>query len=176
MDQTYCYPDTDILINKLNIHDSDRLHNAEKKLVSLRVLDLMENPVKGRFGLQHLQKIHEYIFQDLYDWAGKIRKVDIAKGNMFCKVQFIQPQAGEIFDSLKSENYLEGLPREETAFRLAYYFSEINALHPFREGNGRSQREFIRELALHNGYKIYFAKASEEEMLEASIDSFLCKY
>ena len=78
--------------------------------------------------------------------------------------------------SLKSEDYLQGLNEENTASRLAYYFSEINALHPFREGNGRSQREFIRTLALHIGYVINFAKVSKEEMLKASKDSFLCDY
>lgn len=114
--------------------------------------------------------------QDIYEWAGEIRKVDIAKGNMFCNVKFIESQAEDIFGKLKAENYLKDLSESEFSARLAYYFSEINALHPFREGNGRSQREFIRTLALHNGYVINFAKVSREEMQEASERSFLCDY
>ena len=84
--------------------------------------------------IKHLQAIHRYIFQDVYDWAGKVRTVDIAKGNMFCNVRFISGQADEIFTKLKEEKYLAGLDEETFIKRLAYYFSEINALHPFREG------------------------------------------
>lgn len=176
MDSVYCYPDTDILINKLHIRDKNRLHNAEKKLVNLRILDLIEGPVKGGFDLTHLQKIHGYLFQDLYDWAGQIRTVDIAKGNLFCRVPFIPMQSDEIFCKLKADRYLKGSFPEEFPVKLAWYFSEINALHPFREGNGRSQREFIRELALYNNYKILFSRTLEGELLKASIDSFLCQY
>lgn len=175
-DELYCYPESNVLKNKLGIKDLDQLHQTESKLTMLRILDLVDKPIKGRFDLKHLQVIHKYIFQDVYDWAGEIRKVDIAKSNMFCNVMFIQTQAEEIFGKIKNENYLEGLAEEEFIKRLAYHFSEINALHPFREGNGRSQREFIRCLALHNGYKINFAKVSKEEMLDASKDSFLCNY
>ena len=176
MDRIYCYPGTDILVNRLNIQDQKRLQDAERKLTNLRILDLLENPLQGCFDLTHLQAIHRYIFQDIYTWAGKIRTVDIAKKTMFCKVQFIQSQADDIFGKLKAEHYLEGSSRKDLSRKLAFYFSEINALHPFREGNGRSQREFIRELALHNGYKLSFAKISEAEMLDASVDLFLCNY
>lgn len=95
---------------------------------------------------------------------------------MFCNARFIESQASEIFKNLKEENYLQGLNEKEGAIRMAYYFSEINALHPFREGNGRSQREFIRTLSLNMGYVINFAKVSKEEMIKASQDSFLCNY
>lgn len=175
-DRIYCYPDSDVLINKMGIRDMERLRQMEKRLTMLRILELVDSPIQGKFDLRHLQLIHEYIFQDVYVWAGKIRKVDIAKGNMFCNVKFIESQAEEIFGKLREENYLSGLGEEEFSVRLAYYFSEINALHPFREGNGRSQREFIRTLTLHNGYVINFAKVSREEMIKASESSFLCEY
>lgn len=95
---------------------------------------------------------------------------------MFCNVRFISDQADEIFTKLKYEKYLAGIDEETFIERLAYYFSEINALHPFREGNGRSQRKFIRLLALKNGYLIYFDRISEDEMISASQKSFLCDY
>lgn len=175
-DKVYCYPDSDVLINKLNIRDKDRLREAERKLTLLRVNDLLEQPMRSGFDLKHLQAIHKYLFQDLYPWAGKIRTVDIAKSNLFCKVQFLHIQAQELFDKLKSEHYLDGLSQHLFAQKLAYYFSEIHALHPFREGNGRTQREFIRQLALRQGYVIHFAVISEAEMLEASVASFMLEY
>lgn len=175
-DTVYCYPDSDVLINKLGIREQERLHTFERKLTMLRLLEMIDKPIKGNFDFRHLKAIHRYIFQDVYDWAGKIRKVDIAKGNMFCNVMFIEAQAEEIFGNIRRDNYLTGLDKDSFVKKLAYYFSEINALHPFREGNGRSQREFIRSLALKNGYIVNFSKISEEEMLKASQESFLCDY
>ncbi len=175
-DKIYCYPDSDVLKNTMGIRDKEQLSRLEKRLTMLRILELIDKPIQGKFDLGHLQSIHKYIFQDVYEWAGKIRKVDIAKGNMFCNVKFIESQAEEIFGKLKGENYLQGLTEKEISLRLAYYFSEINALHPFREGNGRCQREFIRTLALNAGYVVNFAKVNGEEMLHASKNSFLCDY
>lgn len=175
-DTKYCYPDSDVLVNKLDIRDPNKLQIFERKLTMLRLLELIDKPIEGKFDLKHLQAIHAYIFQDVYDWEGKIRTVDIAKGNTFCNVRFISSQADVIFSKLKEEYYLAGLEEYMFTKRLAYYFSEINALHPFREGNGRSQREFIRSLALKNGYLIYFEKASKEEMLIASKKSFMRDY
>ena len=99
-DRVYCYPGSNVLTNKLNIRDLNRLNEAERKLTQLRLNDLISSPIKGNFDLSHLQKIHQFLFQDLYSWAGEIRTVDIAKSNMFCKVQFIKKQADEIFGHL----------------------------------------------------------------------------
>lgn len=175
-DRIYCYSNSDVLINNLNIYDAIKLNEAEQKLSMLRLVDLLDKPVEGKFDLKYLQSIHKYIFQDVYPWAGKIRTVDIAKSNMFCKVQHIETQANEIFKKLKNDCYLVDLSKEKFIKKAAFYFSEINALHPFREGNGRTQREFIRQLAYKAGYILYFASISDQEMLEASIDSFVCKY
>ena len=175
-DMIYCYPDSDVLKNKLGIMNQEKLHEVERKLTALRISDLIRKPIRGNFDLKHLCVIHYYIFQDLYTWAGSLRKVDIAKGNMFCNVMFLNDQADVIFGAIRKDNYLEGLSRDAFVSRLAFHFSEINALHPFREGNGRTQREFIRELALYNHYAIDFSKSTEKEMLDASVDSFLRQY
>ena len=175
-DLIYCYPELDVLKNKLHIRDIENLRKAERILVSLRLNDLFEEPILGQFDLIHLQQIHYYLFQDIYAWAGEIRTVDIAKSNLFCKVQFIIPQAEKLFAELRSNAYLTNLTRDEFVKKCAYYFSEINALHPFREGNGRTQREFIRQLALSNGYILRFSGVTPDEMLQASIDSFACDY
>lgn len=84
-DTVYCYPETDVLINKLNIHNSERLRDAERDITSRRLLQLYQRPIKGNFDYAHLKKIHRFIFQDIYAWAGKERIVDIAKSRLFCK-------------------------------------------------------------------------------------------
>lgn len=175
-DKMYCYPDSDVLVNKLGIRDSERLRLFERRLTMLRIAELIEHPIKGGFDLKHLQNIHKYIFQDLYEWAGNIRVINIAKGNMFCDAKYIEEQAEALFQQLESEAYLNGLGKKQISKRLAYYFSEINAIHPFREGNGRTQREFVRTLALNCGYILHFNKISRAEMLLASQKSFLCDY
>lgn len=175
-DLLYCYPDSDVLKNKLGIINQEKLHEVERKLTAIRINDLIRKPYRGRFDLDHLRGIHFYIFQDLYTWAGELRKVDIAKGNMFCRAMFLENQADVVFSGIRNDGYLEGLDYDQFVKRLAYHFSEINALHPFREGNGRSQREFIRELALYNHYAIDFSNATGKEMLDASVDAFLCRY
>lgn len=176
MQDPYCYPDTRVLKNKLDIHDFDELSLAERKLAKYRARELFESPIIGHFDFTHLQKIHQYLFQDVYDWAGKVRTVDIAKGNLFCRYFAIEAEAERIFGELKKDKYLESLSIADFSKKLAYYFSEINALHPFREGNGRAQREFIRQLALQNGYFLSFIGIKKSEMIEASMASFKLNY
>ncbi len=74
----------------MKIRDREKLQQVERQLTMLRILELIDKPIYGNFDLQHLKQIHWYIFQDIYSWAGEIRKVDIAKGNMFCNVRFIE--------------------------------------------------------------------------------------
>ena len=143
-DDTYCYPGTDVLRNKAEITNAEDLDAYEGELSTLRSIEILENPVAGQFNLAHLQRIHLALFQDIYDWAGEIRTVDISRGNSrFANVRFIEAAANDIFNKLARENWLKGLDADALSKRLAHYLSEINALHPFREGNGRVQRIFI---------------------------------
>ena len=176
MQDPYCYPNSRILKNKLNIHDLDELHNEERNLSNLRERELLDSPIDAQFDFNHLKKIHAYLFQDIYDWAGEARTVDIAKGNLFCRYFAIDSEAKRIFTELKREKYLQNLNIADFAKRLAYYFAEINALHPFREGNGRTQREFIRQLAFQNNLFISFAGITTDQMIEASKASFKLDY
>lgn len=176
MQDPYCYPNSRVLRNKLNIDDFDELFEQERNLANLRARELFENPIVGKFDFKHLRAIHGYLFQDIYDWAGKVRTVDIAKGNLFCRCFAIDAEAERIFGELKQEKYLQGLTVAELGERLAYYFAEINALHPFREGNGRTQREFIRQLAFQNDYFLSFDGITDEEMIKASKASFNMDY
>lgn len=170
-DSEYCYPNTNVLINKLNIQVNKLLSEAERKIISKRQSELQVKPIKGNFDLVHLQKIHKHIFRDIYPFAGGLRNVNISKGDIFCLPQHIPMYADSIFSKLKKEQFLENMELEKISERLAYYLGEINALHPFREGNGRTQREFINTLAHHNGYDIDFTKMSQSQMINASIES-----
>lgn len=174
-DRGYCYPDTNVLINKLNIKNADALHTAEREITSLRLAAAKMQPIKGKFDMKHLQKIHGYLFGDIYGWAGKLRHVDIAKGNQFCLAINLDTYSNNLFKKLEKEYYLIN-SKENVPHRLAYYLSEINVLHPFREGNGRTQRLFIEYLASAAGYRVDFSQVTAEEMIIASTDSFACDY
>ena len=167
-DDTYCYPGTDVLRNKAELTNANELDAYEGELSTLRSIQLIENPVLGKFDLAHLQNIHLALFQDVYDWAGKIRTVDISRGNSrFANVRFIESAANDIFNKLARENRLKGLDANDLSKRLAHYLSEINALHPFREGNGRVQRIFISQLSEEAGYKLDYSDLEQEQIYRA---------
>lgn len=176
-DKRYCYPDSKVLKNKLNIRDAKTLEEAERKITSLRTMEAMQKGIRGQFDFNHLKRIHKFLFADIYTWAGKIRLVNISKGNQFCKVEFIETQMIDIFSKLSRENHLKDI--HDTKYlvtRLSYYFGEINAIHPFREGNGRAQRLFFQLLCDMLGYDLDFIKVTDKEMLEASDKSFKLDY
>lgn len=171
-DEKYCYLNTNILKNKKNIQDANLLYQAEFNYTLTRLIELQQHPINGSFDFNHLCKIHKYIFQDLYDWAGKIRTVDIGKGNLFCPVQNIISYGNSVFDNYYSD-CLENINNKEKFIQaFTRNYADVNALHPFREGNGRSQREFARELCLACGYFFDLSHTSHKEMLSASILSF----
>lgn len=168
----YCYPGSDVLINNFNTKDQKQLDILEAGFTAKRLMDLQKKPLKGIFDLKHLQNIHKYIFHDIYPFAGEIRTENIGKDSFrFALSKFIEPAAEELFLGLKNENYLSGQDFKEFAERAAYYMAEINVLHPFREGNGRAQREFIRTLAVRNGYELNWSLVPKEIVLDASIKS-----
>jgi cell filamentation protein len=136
-DSKYCYPETSVLVNLLNIKDSS-FFEAERRYTAISTAEVIKFPVRGRFDLAHLMAIHKAIFSEIFDWAGRLRTVNIAKGNPFCQSAYLVDYATELFDMLKREDFLAGVVAEEFPVRLAYYLSEINVLHPFREGNGRT--------------------------------------
>lgn len=169
----YCYKGTDVLINKENIRNAEDLARYEADITMLRQYQLEnENPVRGRLGVAHLRAIHKYIFQDIYPFAGKYRVEDMWKDDtFFCKSEYIEENLAKLFDDLKKENYLRGLEVEQFSAKIAYYMSELNMIHPFREGNGRTIREYIRQLALKAGYIIDWSRLDHDALLNASIIS-----
>ena len=134
----------------------------------------MQKGIIGNFDVNHINSIHKYLFEDIYPFAGKYRTENIAKGVFrFAEWEYIEPELERLLDELKKENYLENLSKEKLAERLAYYLSELNVLHPYREGNGRTTREFIRELALKNEYVLDLRKVSPKEFLDACLKSIV---
>ena len=173
-DDVYCIPGTAVLKNKAGITDQEQLDEYEGDFTAIRLLELTQNPVEGSFDLAHLCKIHQYLFQDVYEWAGEVRTVDIIRGDSrFCNVRQIQSYSTTVFSALAAEKYLLNLEATVFAKRLAYYLSEINAVHPFREGNGRVQRLFISQLAEHAGYSLDYSALEQAELYPVMQASFL---
>ena len=172
----YCYKGTDVLINLLNIKDDEILYDAERDLVSLRIYELNEKPLKGNFDFKYLKDIHKYLFQDVYRWAGDIRNCNIAKQDLFCLSEHIDTFGNDIFNKLKEEKYYVDYDNEKTMDKLVELFADINALHPFREGNGRAQRVFSESLAKINGIYLDLTNVSKEDMIIASHDSINGNY
>jgi cell filamentation protein len=168
----YCYPGTDILINKENIRETTELQRFETIVASYRLAELEHFPIFGRFDLKHLQGIHRHLFQDVYPFAGSLRTENIAKGYFqFARHDFILSSAKQLFFELQFEGHLKNNSADRFADRAAYYMAEINVLHPFREGNGRTQREFIRTLGMNAGYRLDWGRVLPQDVLNASIKS-----
>jgi len=168
----YFYSGTDTYINKFGIKDRELLMKVEADLTNQRLYELYCNPLKGDFSLEHLLKVHEYIFHDLYCFAGKIREENIQKDDtLFCDYLYISKNLSSKLNELKAENFLSSINFKEFIKRISYYYSELNIIHPFREGNGRAIREFIRTLGLRNKFYIEWKESLNKEHLEAVIYS-----
>lgn len=163
-----------ILRNKLSLTDAAVLEDAIAQLSFARVEELSQNPLKGNFDIPHLRSIHRYIFQDVFPWAGDFREVMTARTGSFGfpPPQFLGPSLDALFNALHAENHLKNLDSDKFTLRCGHYLGELNAIHPFREGNGRAQREFIRTLALNAGHPISWKNLTAEENNEASRISF----
>lgn len=171
----YLYPGTDVLRNKLDLRDDAELLRAEALFAGAREQELRANPgrVRGDFDLARLKATHKHLFQDLYDWAGEARTVNIGKeGNWFARKEDVEHKAREIFAMLKAEKNLKGLDAQAFAARAAHYYDQINAVHPFREGNGRALRTFMHDLAREAGYKLDLTKINHEAHLKAVVTAF----
>lgn len=170
----YVYPGTSILKNRRDIRDNERLQTFEADASARRLTELQERPLAGSFDVNHLRQIHRHIFQDVYAWAGQIRTVNLSRAGQFPYAfpNRIEQALNGAFNRLRGERHLASQDLGQFATRAAHYLGEINAAHPFREGNGRTQREFVRQLANRNGYALDWSRTSRQQMYEASRLSF----
>lgn len=143
-------PDSKVLRNKLGIEDQRALTDAENDLLEIRLAELRERPnlVQRTYDLSHLQALHRHLFQDVYEWAGELRTVGIAKGGgeSFVPPLNIELPVKHAVQRIRESDFLRSLRTEDVPREIAYLYDYLNFAHPFREGNGRTQREFFSQL------------------------------
>lgn len=167
-----CYEGTLCLINKFGIKDEKKLSEIEANITLLKMTELEQKPIEGNFDFEHYKSIHKYLFEDIYDWAGQIRTIDISKkGTDFVASDQIDIIAKACFERLERNNYLKNLPFDEFIEKIVDFYCTTNMLHPFREGNGRTQRVFISWLIRNAGYDIEFSKIDTDALMIATIKS-----
>lgn len=163
----YLYPELNVMRNRLGIRQAERLAQAAYEFTALRAATLSLGPLLR--GLPHLCAIHQHLYQDIFDWAGDIREMDIYQGDTrFCHFAYIEKEGNALMQDLEEEGYLVGLEKDEFINRLSHYYCEINVLHPFRIGNGIVQRIFFEQLAIHAGYQLDWRDIDPEEWVQAN--------
>ncbi|GKW48568.1 putative adenosine monophosphate-protein transferase Fic [Halomonas sp. NCCP-2165] len=171
----YCYPGTQVLRNRLGIEDAAQLVEAEKHL-SLGAAQAIEFEPPP-YDLPYLCRLHRQLFGDLYEWAGELRTIDIAKQDTrFCTASRIAPEANKLFASLEQADYFTRLPRPALVEAVAEFYGDLNVVHPFREGNGRAQRLLFEHLIINCGYEISWAGLDRTAWVEANILAYYADY
>lgn len=172
---SYCYENSDVLINLFGIRDGALLHEAERDISNFNADTIEFSPPP--YDLNYLKAIHRVLFQEIYSWAGELRTVDISKADTrFCTVRRIEKESEKIFESLKEEDYLTSLSRDQLVEKAAEYYGDINVIHPFREGNGRPQRIFFEHLIVNAGFAISWDGIDPERWIKANEASVVCNY
>ena len=169
-DDPYVYKGTSVLRNKLKTRDADILSAFEVEMTTLRAEEPLPN---GRFGPAHYRAVHHHLFQDVYRWAGRYRTIRTGKnGNWFCYPENIPREMVRVFGQLQQNNLLAGRAFDAFATEAAEFLADLNAIHPFRDGNGRAQLSFLYLLALKAGHEIDLSRIRPERFLKAMIASF----
>ncbi|HVV71632.1 MAG TPA: Fic family protein [Verrucomicrobiae bacterium] len=165
-----CYPGTTVLRNLLDLTNQQDLDEAELALTLTR----FDEPLPaGNLDVSHYYAVHHHLFQDVYSWAGQPRTIRIGKGgNWFCYPEHIESQLGKAFAELGDPDTLQGAEPAVFAKRVAHFLAELNAVHPFREGNGRTQLAFLSMLAEHAGFPFNADTLERARVLTAMIESF----
>ena len=179
----YCYPNSNVLINNFNIQNQENLNKAERNITALMLLKLQTSPIPEAnklFSVEYFTDLHKQVFEHIYPFAGKIRNENMIKGNTpFCRPEFIYNYLNMLFEKM-FEDVKKIKTKEDIITFLAYYYSEINIVHPFREGNGRIMREFLRQVVeflnkvLNFNLELDFSNVTEEDkenLMNGSISS-----
>ena len=166
----YCYEGTTILKNIPGIRDQSALDEFEAAITKQRA----DEPLPpGRLSVSHYQAIHRHLLQDVYSWAGRFRTVRISKdGSAFCYPENIGREMRQLFLILREKRYLRGLRRDAFVADATAFLSTLNAIHPFREGNGRTQTVFLTLIAAQAGHPFDLDKLDPDAFLSAMVSSF----
>lgn len=166
-DEVYCYPpDFTVLRNRFDLRDAAELDHHERELVSFRI---RQGIPSGNFDLAHLRAIHRHLFQDVYDWAGELRTVEIAKGgNQFQFRQYITTGMADVHRRIVAAGYLRNLSARAFADKAGEIIGDLNYVHPFREGNGRTQALYLEALARQAGHPIDPTRIVRKSWMDAS--------
>lgn len=169
-DDPYCYPGTNVLKNLAGKKDAGALEAFELEMVALRA---EEGPPSGAFNVAHYRAVHRHLFQDVYAWAGNFRTNRTGKGgNWFCYPEYISKEMLNLFERLKAASLVPGAQTEEFVPAVADFLAKLNAIHPFREGNGRTQLVFLRMLGQRAGHPFRTAAVEPDAFMAAMIASF----
>lgn len=167
-----CYEGTTVLINKLDIRNEKELSETEGIITSFKASELLSQPLKPDFDFEDYKQIHRYLFDVFYDWAGETRKIAIYKSaTAFAKPENLAKSGEKIFARLKAMNYFCDLPKDEFINQIADLYHTINMLHPFREGNGRTQRVFFVQLIRNAGYEIDYSDFNSDLLMIGTIQA-----
>jgi cell filamentation protein len=166
----YCYSDSSVLRNIADLRSQDELEEFETAMTFAR----SEEPLPdGRLSVTHYKAIHHHLFQDVYSWAGKFRTGRLTKDmSTFCYPEHISREMKQIFRWLKEQRFLKDRSAHDFFTGAAHFLSELNAIHPFREGNGRTQLTFLTLLANYAGHAIDLDKLDPDALLKVMIQSF----
>lgn len=166
----HCYPGTSVLVNKLGIQNQAQLDENETLIVGVKTLQFELAPFPEPLDFNYYRRLHQFLFDELYEWAGTVRSIDLSKQHTrFCAASEIEFLAEHMFARVEQMNYFRGLSREDFINKLTDFYASVNYLHPFREGNGRAQRLYFRQLAQRAGYKLDFASVDSDRMMIATI-------
>lgn len=170
IDDPYTYDNSTVLVNKLGLRTQSELDAFEAEISNARA----DEPLpEGTLDFAHYKAVHHHLFQDVYEWAGQVRTVRLSKGgNPFCFPENIENQAALLFGELKAADHFRDLDADAFSPKVAHFLAELNAIHAFREGNGRSQLTFLALIADHAGHPLDLEKLDPGEMLAAMIASF----
>lgn len=173
-DDPYVYPGTNVLRNRLGIRDARTLDFHEREIVTQRA---RQDVPTGNFDLRHLQAIHRHLFQDIYEWAGQSRTVEIGKGGQaFMFRQYIVTGMEDVHRRILAQGYLKGMTPNQFAGSAGQIIGDINHVHPFREGNGRTQLQYLKQLTERAGHEIDLTRLGGERWIEASKQANSAEY
>lgn len=165
----YTYKNSDTLKNKLDIRDEKKLKKYETEMVAFKMSTINKANIKRTYDEEHIKKIHRHLFDEVYNFAGEYRKENITKENFrFSEYEYIPDNIKLILNKIDIDKF-KNISFEELIVFISQIMTDLNVLHPFREGNGRATREFIRELLEDLGYEINWFLIDYDDILKASI-------